>query len=220
MQFQKTILLLEPKIQVKKEYIILDLDNTIYPVYSIGDELFKTLFELIEKSGEFEGPLELVKRDIMRKPYQVVAREYQFTDALTNSGIELLKNLEYTGPIKPFADYDLVRNTPQQKFLVTTGFKKLQESKISGMNIQDDFAEIRIVDPMTSSITKKDVFLELIEKFSLEKYRVLVVGDDPSSELRAARETGLDALLYDKLQLHRDSDFDRIEDYAEIGRYI
>jgi len=205
---------------LKKEYIILDLDNTIYPVYSIGDELFKTLFELIEKSGEFEGSLNLVKRDIMRKPYQVVAREYRFSDTLTASGIELLKNLEYTGPIEPFADYELVRKTPQQKFLVTTGFKKLQESKIRGMNIQNDFAEIRIVDPMTSSITKKDVFIDLIAKYGLFKQKLLVVGDDPDSELKAAGELGVDALLYDKLQLHPDSNYPRVEDYEELGKFL
>jgi putative hydrolase of the HAD superfamily len=205
---------------LKKEYIILDLDNTIYPVYSIGDELFKSLFELIEKSGEFEGSLNLVKRDIMRKPYQVVAREYRFSEPLTVSGIELLKNLEYTGLIEPFADYALVRNTPQQKFLVTTGFKKLQESKIRGMNIQNDFAEIRIVDPMTSSITKKDVFLELINKYALPKPKLLVVGDDPDSELKAAREIGVDAVLYDKLQLHPASTLPRIEDYEELKKFL
>jgi FMN phosphatase YigB (HAD superfamily) len=32
----------------EKKYIILDLDNTIYPVHDIGDELFKPLFELLE----------------------------------------------------------------------------------------------------------------------------------------------------------------------------
>jgi putative hydrolase of the HAD superfamily len=220
MQFQKTILLPEFKLKLKKEYLILDLDNTIYPVHSIGDALFKTLFELIEKTGEFEGPLELVKRDIMRKPYQVVAKEYRFSDALTTSGIDLLKNLEYTGPIRPFEDYALVSKTPQQKFLVTTGFKKLQESKIRGMKIQNDFTEIRIVDPMTSSITKKDVFLELIVKYALTKQKLLIVGDDPDSELKAAREIGVDAVLYDKLQLHLGSDLPRIEDYVDLAKHL
>jgi putative hydrolase of the HAD superfamily len=205
---------------LKKEYIILDLDNTIYPVYSIGDKLFKTLFELIEKSGEFEGSLNLVKRDIMRKPYQVVAREYGFSDTLTASGIKLLKNLEYTGPIEPFADYALVRKTPQQKFLVTTGFTKLQESKIRGMNIENDFTEIRIVDPMTSSTTKKDVFLDLIATYALPKQKLLVVGDDPDSELKAASDIGIDAVLYDKLQLHLTSTFHRIEDYKDLAKHL
>jgi putative hydrolase of the HAD superfamily len=220
MQFQKTILLPSFPIRLKKKYIILDLDNTIYPVYSIGNDLFKTLFELIEKTGEYDGPLDLVKRDIMRKPFQVVASQYGFSDTLTRAGIDLLKNLEYTGPISPFEDYEFVRRSPQQKFLVTTGFEKLQWSKIRGMKIENDFSEIRIVDPMTSSNTKKDVFMDLISKYTLDKQALLVVGDDPHSELKAASEIGIEAVLYDKLELNPVSEFNRITDYSELMQYL
>jgi putative hydrolase of the HAD superfamily len=205
---------------LKKEYLILDLDNTIYPVHSIGDVLFKTLFEHIEKSGEFDGSFDMIKRDIMRRPFQVVASDYRFTEALRASGISLLKDLEYNGPIEPFADYEKVRRFDQHKFLVTTGFKKLQESKVRGMNLQNDFTEIRIVDPMTSSTTKKDVFLDLIVKYKMPKEKVLVVGDDPNSELKAARDIGVDAVLYDKLQLHPGSEYPRIEDYEELAKHL
>jgi putative hydrolase of the HAD superfamily len=220
MQFQKTILLPSYSFNVKKKFIILDLDNTIYPVYSIGNELFKTVFELIERTGEFDGPLDLVKRDIMRKPFQVVASSYGFSAALTRAGIDLLKNLEYNGPIKPFDDYEIVRQCPQQKFLVTTGFEKLQWSKIRGMKIGNDFSEIRIVDPMTSSSTKKDVFLDLIGKYALDQQALLVVGDDPHSELKAAVEIGIDSVLYDKLELNPESEFTRITDYSQLIQYL
>jgi putative hydrolase of the HAD superfamily len=216
MQFQKTILLPSYSFHVKKKFIILDLDNTIYPVYSIGNELFKTVFELIEETGEYDGPLDLVKRDIMRKPFQVVASAYGFSAALTRAG----KDLEYNGPIKPFDDYDIVRQCPQQKFLVTTGFEKLQWSKIRGMKIGNDFSEIRIVDPMNSSSTKKDVFLDLIGKYALDKQALLVVGDDPHSELKAAVEIGIDAVLYDKLELNPESEFTRITDYSQLMQYL
>ncbi|HLO80347.1 MAG TPA: HAD family hydrolase [Chitinophagaceae bacterium] len=205
---------------MKKKYIILDLDNTIYPVYTIGNELFKTLFELIEQSNAYEESLELVKRDIMRKPFQVVAGQYGFSTALTQAGIELLKNLEYNGPIRPFDDYELVKNYPQKKFLVTTGFQKLQWSKIRGMQIENDFTDIRIVDPMTSSQTKKDVFIDLIKKYELNKEELLVVGDDPHSELQAANELGIDAVLYDKLQLNPDAPFSTITDYNQLNNYL
>lgn len=205
---------------MKKKYLILDLDNTIYPVYSIGNELFRTLFELIEQSNAYEGSLELVKRDIMRKPFQVVASLYGFSAALTQAGVELLKDLEYNGPIRPFDDYDLVKNYPQIKFLVTTGFQKLQWSKIRGMQIEKDFLDIRIVDPMNSFQTKKDVFVDLIRKYDMNKEELMVIGDDPHSELKAANELGIDAILYDKLQLNPDSKITRITDYSQLKEYI
>lgn len=200
----------------EKKYIILDLDNTIYPVSSIGDELFRSLFKMLERSGEFEGDIDYIKNDIMRKPFQVVARTYKFSEALTNAGIEHLKSIEYTGPIQPFDDYALIQGTPQKKFLVTTGFSKLQESKIKGMKIGNDFVEIRIVDPMVSTRTKKDEFLSLMDKYSIDKKDLLVIGDDPASELKAAKEIGVDAVLYDKLELHPGSEFPRILDYREL----
>lgn len=206
--------------QLKKKYILLDLDNTIYPVFSIGNHLFKSLFELIEKSGEYEGPFEPVKNDIMREPFQVVASAHGFSPALTKAGIVLLKDMEYNGPISPFEDYELVRKFPQQKFLVTTGFSKLQWSKIRGMKIENDFTEIRVVDPMLSFQTKKDVFLDLISKYSLDRRALLVVGDDPHAELKAASEIGIDAVLYDKIELNPASEFARITDYSELIQYL
>jgi putative hydrolase of the HAD superfamily len=58
------------RIDMRKKTVILDLDNTIYPVHSIGNELFYTLFKLIEESGEYNGNLQEIKNDIMRRPFQ------------------------------------------------------------------------------------------------------------------------------------------------------
>ncbi|NJO69682.1 MAG: HAD family hydrolase, partial [Bacteroidetes bacterium] len=53
-----------------KKVLILDLDNTIYPVSAIGQKLFKPLFDLIERNGEYCGDIDSVKTEIMRRPYQ------------------------------------------------------------------------------------------------------------------------------------------------------
>ena len=46
-----------------KQALILDLDNTIYPVQQIGQDLFCNLFQLISESGEYQGSFEEVKRN-------------------------------------------------------------------------------------------------------------------------------------------------------------
>ncbi len=61
---------------MRKKAIILDLDNTIYPVSAIGDRLFKSLFDLIENSGGYRGDLEEMKTRIKRQPFQIVARDF------------------------------------------------------------------------------------------------------------------------------------------------
>ena len=197
--------------------LILDLDNTIYPVHSIGDKLFSKLFHLIEASGEGSGKMEDIKNEIMRRPFQAVAKEFNFSEKLTSDGVRLLTDLEYEGPINYFADYELVRQIPLKKFLVTTGFTKLQESKIRKMQIKEDFEKIYIVDPANSSKTKKDIFAEIVWTYNYEKKEVLVVGDDPDSEIKAALDLGLPVVIYDALNMHPgETSVRKITNYAEL----
>ena len=201
--------------------LILDLDNTIYPVKSIGDKLFAGLFSLIEKTGEAGDRIAAIEQEIMRRPFQMVAEEFGFSEKLIASGMDMLKDLEYKGEIRYFPDYELVRKMDLKKFLVTTGFVRLQESKIYGMQIENDFEKIYIVDPARSTKTKKDVFAEILWIYALEKNEVLVVGDDPASEIKAARDLGLPVVMYDALDMHPgDKKVSRITNYAELISYI
>lgn len=204
-----------------KKAIILDLDNTIYAVSSIGNELFASLFRLIEESGAYTGSIDAIKDAIMRKPFQLVAAHYQFSDELVQKGIDLLMNLTYEAPIEPFNDYPYTKQLACEKFLVTTGFVKLQQSKIKRMGIESDFKEIHIVDPAISNKTKKDVFAEIIYKNRYQLTEVLVVGDDLQSEIKAAKELGIEAVLYDKFQLYGDIGSQaRIIDFKELNKFI
>ncbi len=201
--------------------LILDLDNTIYPVRSIGEELFASLFKLIENSNEHSSNLQLIKAEIMRKPFQAVATQFNFSQQLTQQGISLLKALTYEGKLEPFPNYHKLKELPIEKFLVTTGFLKLQQSKISGMKLEPDFKEIHIVDPTTSDKTKKDVFSDIIERNGYDISEVLVVGDDPDSEIKAARSLGIEAVLYDKFGLYDDTAFSpRISDFGDLQRFL
>lgn len=205
-----------------KKAIIFDLDNTIYGVPTIGNELFAQLFQLIQQSGEYnDHELEVIKRDIMRKPFQVVAATYNFSKMLTRQGLDLLSGLYFKGPIQYFDDYELTRNIILDKYLVTTGFLQLQQSKIDGMNIQQDFKEIHIIDPSTSINTKKDVFADIIERNNYSVSDVLVIGDDLHSEIKAAQELGIDAVVYDKYNLHPDDIvLPKIKDFGQLAKFI
>lgn len=200
--------------------LFLDLDNTIYPVHSIGDALFAELFRMIDESGELGDRLEEAKKEIMRRPFQMVARDFGFSEQLTRQGVEHLQQLEYKGPIEPFPDFSILREIRADKFLVTTGFPILQNSKVDGMRLREDFVEVHIVDPQTSPLTKKDVFADILHRHGYAHDEVLVVGDDPASEIRAGIELGLPVLMYDALGLHPDARVRRITNYAELAAII
>ena len=182
-----------------KKVLIFDLDNTIYPVKSIGDKLFAPLFELLNNyRGQIgDEKLQEAIEEIQQRPFQKVADKYSFDEEIKQKGIELLRNLEYNGEMKPFDDYHLTRELQADKFLVTTGFTKLQNSKVENLNLRNDFSEIIIVDPEETERTKKEIFLEILEKNDYRKEEVLVIGDDPESEIEAAKSIGIDTFLYD-----------------------
>lgn len=204
-----------------KKAIIFDLDNTIYGVPTIADALFAPLFQAIKESGEHNKEFDAIRKDIMRKPFQIVADKYAFSEALTRQGMEMLSNISYKGPIQYFSDYEVTRDLSLDKYLVTTGFIQLQQSKIAGMNINQDFKEIHIIDPASSDKTKRDVFADIIERNGYGIEEVLVVGDDLHSEIKAAQDLGIDAVVYDKYNLHPDDIIlPKIDDFKQLEAYI
>lgn len=157
----------------------------------------------------------------MRKPFQKVASEFNFSEVLTNECIAHLENLTYEKEMTPFEDYVKVKNMPIKKYLVTTGFIKLQQSKMRQLGIEKDFEEIHIVDPKTSTQTKKDIFKDILLRHNYHPEEVLVVGDDPNSEIQAALELGIDSVLYNKINLkHERNDLTVITNFEQLNGFI
>ncbi|ANE52339.1 HAD family hydrolase [Flavisolibacter tropicus] len=204
-----------------KKAIILDLDNTIYSVASIGEKLFASLFQQIDASGLPAHQITEIKDAVMREPFQVVVRRYQFDHSFLQTTTQLLQGLTYNEPIDVFPDYHEIKQLPADRFLVTTGFKNLQTSKIKNMGIEQDFKEIHIVDPNTGERTKKTVFADILQRYNLTPSDALVVGDDPESEIKAGTELGIDTVLYDKFNRYPTYNAtNKISDFKELNRFI
>ncbi len=205
---------------MKIKAIFFDLDNTIYPVSSIGEELFEPLFGLIEQSGELDD-LEAIKAEIQRKPFQQVAEKHGLSKGLTQKAIDLLQDLTCDMPMTPFADYASTRELPLRRFLITAGFTKMQQSKVKQLKLEGDFEEIHIIDPMKTNENKKARFKKIAEANSFALQEVLVVGDDDASEIQAARDLGMKAVLYDTLGLFADvKDVIKISSLKELPDHI
>ncbi|WP_303922840.1 HAD family hydrolase [Draconibacterium sediminis] len=206
---------------MSKSVLIFDLDNTIYPVSSIAEKLFEKLYAIIEKSGEYKGDFEAIKLEIQRTPFQKVASAFSFSEQLLKECMEVHINLTYDDSMQYFPDYELVRQLPQTKFLVTSGFSKLQHSKIDNLDIRNDFKEIVILDLQQSNETKKDIFISLLEKHRFPKEEVLIVGDDINSEIQAGKELGIDTVIYDRLKKYTDLNFaNKIDNFARLTKFL
>lgn len=185
--------------------LIFDLDNTIYPVSSIANDVFKGLFELIARP-EWQLSVEQIngaREEFTRRPYQLVADKFDFSPQLKQAGLELLQDLAYSEPMQVFEDYALLREIQLDKYLVTTGFYKLQMSKVKQLGIEGDFKEVHIVDPDLR--TKQHVFEEILQSHHYGPEEMLVIGDDPESEIKAAAALGIPTFLFDPNQQHPDA---------------
>lgn len=207
--------------KMKKKAIILDLDNTIYPVSSIGDRLFKSLFSLIRKSGEYSGDFDQIRFEIMRRPFQYIADDFSFSESLKSDCFKLLSNLTYDEKIQPFEGYETLLTIPCRRFLVTTGYTKMQHSKIKQLGIENDFEAIFIIDPDKSTLTKRDIFEKILADYNLKVEDVLVVGDDLNSEIFHAKALGIETVLYDYLpQFQESEDQNVIRNHKDLHRYL
>ncbi len=205
-----------------KKAFIYDFDNTVFPVCSIGEKLFAPLFSLIENEGDYADTIDEIKDVVMRQPFQVVANKHGFNKELMIKAGFLLNELIYEGEINTFTDYDEIKKIPGDRFLVTTGFTKLQKSKIMGVGIQEDFKEVHIIDPAVTEKTKKEVFADILNRHNYQPHEVMIIGDDPGSEIMAAVELGIESVLYDKFHRHLETratykidDFKRLRELLE-----
>src|SRR4051812_15272970 len=112
-----------------KRALILDLDNTIYPVSSIANDLFGELFNVLDQHAENinkdgKDNVSKIKQEMTRRPFQHIADEFKLNDQLRSRLTDILRNLTYDLPMHPFEDYAEIRSISLDKFLVTTGFTK------------------------------------------------------------------------------------------------
>jgi FMN phosphatase YigB (HAD superfamily) len=91
-----------------------------------------------------------------------------------------------------YADLAALADLPVKLFLVTSGFRKLQDSKIDALGLKSNFEAV-YVDGIDESDRrgKEGLFREILERYRFESRSVLVVGDNPESEIEAGNRLGM-----------------------------
>ena len=94
--------------------------------------------------------------------------------------------------MRGYGDLALLPSLGEQRFLVTSGFRRLQESKVRALAIEGAFDAI-VVDAVDEAGRrgKERIFVDLMHEYSLGRDDVLVVGDNAESELAAAARLGV-----------------------------
>ena len=173
--------------------LILDLDDTIYPTKSLGAENFEGFFDLLSQHNDSvsEDDLERAKEMMWVKPIHIVAHEFGFSNEMYEKAMEFFHQPNFQFDIQPFDDFQKILDLELPMFLVTTGPVQLQEQKIDSLNIRHLFQQIIIDDPMHFEGGKTAAFQKILRDKNLEPDQVLVIGDNPHSEIKAAKELGI-----------------------------
>ena len=124
--------------------------------------------------------------------WDVVAERHGFSSAMRAAGWRALLDVEVCEPMVGYGDLDELAGLGERRFLVTSGFRRLQESKVRALGIASLFDEV-VIDAIDEAEHpgKEKIFLDLMARYHLEPADVVVVGDNPASELAVARRLGL-----------------------------
>ena len=121
-----------------------------------------------------------------------MAEKYSFTQAMKEAGWRAFLEVEVTTPMHGYGDLEVLRELKVRRFLVTSGFRRLQESKIRALNIAPLFMQI-VVDAIDEpgARGKLAIIQDLMRTQQLVAARMLIVGDNRDSELAAGRKLGV-----------------------------
>ena len=87
---------MKPQSGTNKRAIIFDLDNTIYSVPGVAEDMLASLVGLIEENGEYKTNMQAIKTDMMRKPFQVLADMHGFSQNLIQKGFQHLQTITFS----------------------------------------------------------------------------------------------------------------------------
>jgi len=175
--------------------VIFDLDNCIAAADEAGEALFRPAFDAMRAANRgqlSEEELGAAFRDCWRKALDVVAREHGFPDEMLEAGWRAFREIEVKQRLHGYGDLAELASLPQARFLVTSGFRRLQQSKIAALGIGALFDEVQIdaIDEQPRR-RKLERFAGIAARHGWRSAEVLVVGDDADSEIAAGNSLGM-----------------------------
>jgi FMN phosphatase YigB (HAD superfamily) len=175
--------------------LIFDLDSCLAAADEAGENLFAPAFQAIRLANHGEVAEEQVRaafKDCWRFPFDSVAEKYGFSPAMRAAGFAAFRTIEVHQTLHGYGDLHELEQLPAELFLVTSGFRRLQESKVKALGIAHLFTAIHI-DAIDEGICggKLPAFERILHERGFQPGQVLVVGDNPNSEIAAGNRLGM-----------------------------
>ncbi len=175
--------------------VIFDLNYCLCAGDEEGAAVYEPVFASIRgaNAGALTGAALAEAFDAcMRFSFDVVAERFQFTAAMYRAGAEGFEAAEIAAPMHGYPDLHALRELRARRFLVTTGFPRLQQSKTTALGIRSCFEAI-YVDSISDHPRrgKQAIFADIVRRHELVAREVWVVGDNGESEIAAGNRLGM-----------------------------
>jgi putative hydrolase of the HAD superfamily len=204
--------------------IIFDLDNCLATSDEPGRDLLDPVFAAVRAANRgrlLEEELEAAFRDCWRYGFDRVAKEHGFSEEMRDAGWRAFARTEVREPMQGYGDLHVLPHLGDRRFLVTSGFRRLQESKVRALGIAHLFDEV-VIDALDEPGRrgKERIFADLLARYRLQPAEAIVVGDDPESELSAARRLGLRPVQMVRPGIQPASGVVHVTDLAELQKAL
>lgn len=175
--------------------IFFDLDSCLSAPDEFGHELLEPVIAAIgenNKSHYDEKELAEIFSEIWMNPFDFVVEKHRFPPLMRGEAWKAYSHLEVTTPMFGYSDLSELSRLPVMRFLITSGFRRLQESKVRSLGIARCFEEVYI-DAIDENPRKgkQGIFEEILQQRHWQPSEVLVVGDNPHSEIKAGNNLGI-----------------------------
>src|SRR5574338_3584 len=125
--------------------IILDLDNCLATADEPGPELLVPTFDAIRQANRgklSEAQLERAFAACWQHSLDWVAQAFGFSEEMLAAGLAATASTEVRVRMHGYPDLPILEEIPARLFLVTTGFRRLQASKVDALAIGHLFERI------------------------------------------------------------------------------
>lgn len=173
--------------------ILFDLDSCLAAADEPGRALFAPAFEAIRRANDgsvSDASLAVAFEACWRFPFDEIATHHHFTAAMTKAGFDAFEAIEVTTPMTGYGDLDVLARLDVSKFLVTSGFPRLQESKVRALGIGALFVEVHVDALGPGRRGKRALFESIATRHHMVPSEVMVVGDNPASEIASGNALG------------------------------
>lgn len=202
----------------KYTHLFFDLDNTLwdfeknskkameeaFAYFNLKDRTdFELFFKVYSKHNtqlwESYRNNELSKKELVRKRFGSTFEELKINgidpEEMNDYYLKVMpKQKELNDGVISVLNY--LKNKNYQLFIITNGFREVQQEKLLSSGLSPFFSKIFISEEIRTPKPGREIFEHAVKSANARKNKSLMIGDDLEVDVEGALNFGMDAVYY------------------------